>query len=202
MKMCNLASLDPGFVISGRAGLNGGVTKLDRLVFEEFRHDWGELSVQAETLVGLNLFEGDPVNGAKRISSLTEHRKVSRERHFFRSAVLAAYEYRCCISGQMLPNMLVASHIKPYTACKGSNDRTNPENGLCLNVFYDKAFDRGLITVDTRLTIWVSPRVREFPDAFTERWLIDLQGGGISLPARFRPQREFLEYHNEKIFKR
>jgi putative restriction endonuclease len=132
---------------------------------------------------------------------LNNKSRVTRERVFFRRAVLSAYEYRCCISGQTLPDMLIASHIKPFNICRSSGDRTTPENGLCLNVFYDKAFDQGYITIDPSLTIWVSPRVRDFPDAFTEQWLIDLQGSSIELPGRFRPRREFLEYHNEKIFK-
>lgn len=196
MRMQNFRALDP----KASSGL-GNVAKMDKAIFEEFRKDWGDLSLQAERITGLALFDADSVNGAKRISDLTDHKRVTWERVFFRKAVLAAYEYKCCISGQMLPNMLVASHIKPYKACRSGNDRMTPENGLCLNVFYDKAFDQGLITIDPSLTIWVSQAAKEYPDAFTEKWLLGLQGESIILPARFRPQNEFLEYHNEKVFK-
>jgi len=195
-RMQNFRTLDPRMP----SGL-GHTAKMDKAIYEEFRHDWGELSVQAEQITGLDLFSADPINGAKRISDLTDHKKVTRERYFFRIAVLSAYEYRCCISGQTLPNMLVASHIKPYKACRSSNDRITPENGLCLNVFYDKAFDSGLITVDHDLTIRVSKKVDDYADAFTEKWLIGLRGESILLPERFRPQKEFLEYHNKKVFK-
>lgn len=196
MRMLNFRAIDPKAL-----GKMNHTAKMDRDVYEEFRHDWGTLSLQAEQITGLSLFDADPVNGAKPLSSLTDRNRVSRERHFFRSAVLSAYEYRCCISGQTLPAMLVASHIKPFQKCRSGSDRMNPENGLCLNVFYDKAFDQGYITVDPSLTIRVSKRVEDFPDAFTEKWLLGLQGESIILPSRFRPRDEFLEYHNDVVFK-
>ena len=179
----------------------GRIAKADRAIYEAFKHDWGELSLQAEQITGLDLFDADPVNGAKRLSSLTNRSQVSRERQFFRRAVLSAYEYRCCISGQTLPDMLIASHIKPFNICRSSSERTTPENGLCLNVFYDKAFDQGYITIEPDLTICVSQKVHDFPDAFTEQWLINLQGESITLPERFRPREDFLAYHNKEIFK-
>lgn len=196
MRMLNFRAIDPKAL-----GKINHAAKLDRIIFEEFQHDWGALSLQAEEITGLDLFDSDPLNGAKPLSSLTNKNKVSRERQFFRKAVLSAYEYRCCISGQTLPAMLVASHIKPFQKCRSSGDRTSPENGLCLNVFYDKAFDQGYITIDPSLTIRVSPKVQDFPDAFSEQWLIALEGESISLPQRFRPQKEFLEYHNDVIFR-
>lgn len=195
-RMQNFRAVDPR-----QASSLGRIAKMDRAVFEEFQHDWGALSLQAEQITGLDLFDADPLNGAKPLSSLTNHGKVSRERHFFRRSVLAAYEYRCCISGLTIPSMLVASHIKPFKVCRSTNDRTTPQNGLCLNVFYDKAFDQGLITVEPDLTVRVSTKVQAFPDAFTEKWLLSLEGESILLPSRFRPQKEFLEYHNNKIFK-
>lgn len=179
----------------------GRIAKMDRAIFEEFQHDWGALSLQAEQLTGLALFDADSLNGAKRLSDLTDHKRVTRERLFFRKAVLAAYEYKCCISGQMLPAMLVASHIRPFKACRSSSDRMAPENGLCLNVFYDKAFDQGYITVDPSLVIRVSKKAQDYPDSFTKKWLLDLEGESILFPSRFMPRREFLEYHNDKVFK-
>lgn len=196
MRMQNFRAIDP----NAPSGLKRAA-KMDRAIFEEFRLDWGALSLQAEQITGLALFDADPLNGAKRLSSLTNRSQVSRERQFFRRAVLASYEYRCCISGQTLPDMLIASHIKPFKICRSSTDRTTPENGLCLNVFYDKAFDQGYITVEPDLTIRVSQKAREFPDNCTESWLLSLEGESIILPSRFRPRREFLEYHNDAVFK-
>ena len=71
--------------------------------------------------------------------------------------------------------MLVASHIKPYSQCRSEADRVSPDNGICLNTFYDKAFDRGLITITPSMKIYVSPIILDSPqDAFTARWLASL----------------------------
>lgn len=199
MRMQNFASIDPDSKIKGLSR----AAKSDYAIFEEFRHDWGNLSLLAEKITGLTLFDADPVNGAKPISSLTDKNKVSRERHFFRAAVFASYDITCCISGLQMPNMLVASHIKPYSKCRSSCERTDPQNGLLLNAFYDKAFDFGLITVDTNYKIHISPTVKHHSEnEFTKKWLLDLEGHSIIVPSRFQPEKHYLEYHNDMIFRR
>lgn len=49
---------------------------------------------------------------------------------FFRKSVLASYNCRCCITGDPIPELLVASHILPWG--KYPEHRLNPRNGLCL----------------------------------------------------------------------
>lgn len=158
MRMRNFRYIDPKV----SSGLKN-VAKADRMIYEEFKHDWGSLSLEAETLTGLAIFDSSPLQGAKPLSSLTNHGRVSRERHFFKQAVLAAYDDRCFISGCALPQMLVASHIKPYSQCRSEADRVSPDNGICLNTFYDKAFDRGLITITPSMKIYVSPIILDSP---------------------------------------
>lgn len=43
------------------------------MIYEEFKHDWGSLSLEAETLTGLAIFDSSPLQGAKPLSSLTNH---------------------------------------------------------------------------------------------------------------------------------
>jgi putative restriction endonuclease len=159
------------------------------------------LSLEAERLTGLALFDATPLNGARPLSTLTDKNRVSRERHFFRASVFASYENTCCISGMTIPAMLVASHIKPFRSCRSAAERTDPANGLLLNTFYDKAFDQGLITVLPDYTVRCSSLVKEQVDPFTRRWLIELEGQPIHLPDRFYPEKTYLEYHNQMIFK-
>ena len=204
MKICNLAYLDPEFRASGRMGLSGGVSKLDREVYAEFAGDWPRLSSEAEELVQLPIFDlVEPVyNGPGRQKKKT-YAEISdkQARRFFRKAVMSAYEGRCCISGLTVPQMLIASHIKPYAVSDRATERANPANGLCLNAFYDRAFDQGLMTVLPDLTILVSKQVK---DAYTEEaaktWLYSVEGKKIERPARFAPRKDLLEYHNEYVF--
>ena len=124
-------------------------------------------------------------------------------RRFFRKSVIAAYEGRCCISGMTIPQMLIASHIKPYAVSDLQTERANPANGLLLNAFYDRAFDQGLMTVLPDLTIIISDQVKEvYTDERTREWLYAIEGTKIKRPARFAPKRDLLEYHNEYVFLR
>ena len=204
MKICNLAYLDPEFRASGREGLSGGITKLDREVYAEFSGDWPRLSHEAEQLIQLPLFDlAEPIyNGPGRQKKKT-YAEISdkQARKFFRKAVMTAYEGRCCISGLTIPQMLIASHIKPYAVSDVKTERANPANGLCLNAFYDRAFDQGLITVLPDLTILVSRQVK---DAYTEeaarKWLYSVEGKKIEKPTRFAPRKDLLEFHNAYVF--
>ena len=205
MKICNLAALDPDFLASGRVGLSGGISRLDREVFAEFSGDWQRLSALAEELVGLSLFDlATPVyNGPVRQKRKSYAEIADKQaRKFFRKSVIAAYEGRCCISSMTIPQMLIASHIKPFYVCD-KTERANPANGLLLNAFYDRAFDQGLMTVLPDLTIRISDTVRDvYADEKTLDWLFGVEGTKIRRPSRFAPNRDLLAYHNEYIFLR
>ncbi|MCM1233036.1 MAG: HNH endonuclease [Ruminococcus flavefaciens] len=201
LRMRNFQFLDPRVTGEGKKGMSH-VAKMDKEIFAEFQNDWGELATMAEEIVGLALFDGTPEQGAKPLSSLTDRNKVSRERHFFRASVLTSYEQKCCITGLTLPTLLRASHIKPFNECRGSSERTDPHNGLLLNVLHDWAFDQGLITVTKDYRIWVSQTVKDYAnDAFTIASLVNLEGTKIVLPRDFVPAPDCLEYHNDNIFK-
>ncbi len=201
LRMRNFQFLDPGVTGEGKKGMSH-VAKMDKEIFIEFQNDWGELATTAEEIVGLALFDGTPEQGAKPLSSLTDRNKVSRERHFFRASVLTSYEQKCCITGLTLPTLLRASHIKPFNECRSSSERTDPHNGLLLNVLHDWAFDQGLITVTKDYRIWVSQIVKDYAnDDFTIASLVNLEGTKIILPRNFIPDIDCLEYHNDNIFK-
>ena len=86
MKICNLAALDPDFLATGRVGLWGGISKLDREVYEEFSQDWESLSVKAERIVGLPIFDiAEPVyNGDSRRKKSYAEIADKQARKFFR----------------------------------------------------------------------------------------------------------------------
>lgn len=80
---------------------------------------------------------------------------------FFRSRILSAYDYRCCVTGLTVRPLLVASHIIPWS--EDAANRLNPRNGLCLNALHDRAFDRGLMWIEPDFTIRFSPYLNESP---------------------------------------
>lgn len=95
-----------------------------------------------------------------------------------------------------------ASHIKPWSVSNIKTERTNPSNGLCLNAMHDKAFDRGLITIDKNYRIVNSRYIKDaVMDEKTREWFAFYNGKEIILPDKFLPGKEFIQYHNDVIFK-
>jgi putative restriction endonuclease len=117
---------------------------------------------------------------------------------YFRNTLLENYEHQCCVTGLRVDQPLVASHIKPWSDADPASERLAADNGLLLNAFHDRAFDKGLMTIDDKYHIIVSRKVKK--DDVTKRWLFDFEGQTIQMPRRCRSRREFIEYHNDVVF--
>ena len=98
--------------------------------------------------------------------------QVRVNQSFFRRAVLASYQGRCCMSGVNHPRLLVASHIVPWS--QDVANRLNPRNGLCLSALHDRAFDSGLISLNNDYQVIISDKLKHKADAFTEMNLLSL----------------------------
>lgn len=205
MKLCNLASFDPLHQERGIKGLSGASSK-DREVWNQFANDWDTLAYESEKLIaerrGMSIEEAADIRESELPRAGKERERMVRQRvnqSFFRSAVLAAYEGRCCMTGIAMPELLVASHVIPWAIHEAA--RVNPQNGLCLNAFHDRAFDRGLITLTEEWKIQVAPRLlKSGTDEATQQWLVSFEGKPIRLPHRFRPEMEFVRWHRENCF--
>jgi putative restriction endonuclease len=189
----------------GIVGLSG-TTKLDEQVWQEFAFDKKKLAEESERLISkfsrkgkkeTVIVENDWRVG-KDVLRLTKTRTYQ---NYFRDSVVGIYDKRCCITGLQTPELLIASHIVPWS--KDEGNRLNPENGLCLNTLHDKAFDTGLLTVTTDYTIRISKRLLSEPNkSVTESYFKVYDGRNITLPERHHPNRDFLDYHNRHIFEK
>ena len=74
----------------------------------------------------------------------------------FRSALLDYWQGKCCITGLDVPELLRASHIRPWAKCETDEQRLDVFNGLLLAPHLDALFDGGLMTVDEDGTVRVS----------------------------------------------
>jgi putative restriction endonuclease len=205
-KLANFASLDPFLQKRNIAGASHG-SKLDAEVWNEFNSDWDKLAFESEKLLaqkagkqveevsGVDLFDL-PKAGKERESVV----KVRVNQSFFRKAVLAAYNYQCCITGLEIPELLNASHIIPWSISEAN--RVNPRNGLCLNAIHDRAFDRGLLTITPEYTVKVSKSIKLVSVSnAVQDFLLRYDGLEINKPARFLPDPKFLKYHNRNVFR-
>ena len=207
MKLVNFASLDPAITSTGRSGL-GNASALDREVWGEFHADWESLALECQQLRD-QLGNAGEIPDADAEDSLLvpddftgETRRVVTEQrikqHFFRRAVLSSYRGRCCMSGLSEPRLLIASHIVPWS--KDKANRLNPSNGLCLSALHDKAFDKGMLTLDDDFRVVLAPRIVRSDEPFIRDVLQPLAGKQIGLPERFVPDRSFLATHRELVF--
>ncbi|MBK6386620.1 MAG: HNH endonuclease [Rhodoferax sp.] len=116
----------------------------------------------------------------------------------FRKAVLASYDATCCISGLKHEKLVIASHIVPWA--EDTQNRLNPQNGLCLSALHDRAYDQGLITVMPDYKVRVSPKLKAAKgDLFIKDSLLRFDQQAIRLPERFSPHPEFLRKHAKRF---
>jgi hypothetical protein len=94
----------------------------------------------------------------------TETERIAVQRvgqNLFRAALLDYWQGRCCVTGLAVPELLRASHIKPWAACESDNERLDVFNGLLLAPHLDALFDGGWITFSDDGEGWVSPSLDE-----------------------------------------
>lgn len=77
----------------------------------------------------------------------------------FRRTLLEFWSGRCAINGLDQPELLRASHLKPWAACTTDAERLDPYNGLLLSVHWDAAFDSGLATLEEDGTLLLSDQL-------------------------------------------
>ncbi len=182
-------------------------SELDEVVWNEYSKDWERLAYESEMLKAkfLNQTLEDFVGiGTTDFPEGLDRMAMAKQRvnqSFFRSSVLASYNQKCCITGLNIPELLVASHIVPWSI--DTQNRTNPCNGLCLNALHDRAFDAGFISVSMGYKIVVSEELKSFVSNVAVQDLIQkCDGKDLLLPDRFSPSKEFLEFHWANIFKK
>lgn len=207
MKMANIASCDPSIIESGRSGLKGA-SKADREMWLEMSSDRAGFYLAATDAVlklyqshGLNSQDLEPLTQNSTDYSGNENLTLTKTRigqSQFRVAVLSAYDFKCCITVIDITELLVASHIVPWSM--DAANRLNPSNGLCLSALHDRAFDKGLITLNEQLEVTLSSKLLQK----TNRALADnfepYESKRINLPSKFMPSQQFLSHHRSHIF--
>ena len=113
-------------------------------------------------------------------------------------AVTDAYQRRCAITGEKTLPVLQAAHLKPY-ASGGEHLVTN---GLLLRSDIHTLFDSGYVTIDPDFRVNVSNHLyddygngKDYYKHHGEKLLI--------LPdhTQEQPAREFLQWHNENVYR-
>jgi putative restriction endonuclease len=204
-KLGNFASFDPKLRARGVKGLENA-SKLDKHIWNEYMQNWDEQFIESEKLLAkkkhttieqLNHIDLDnlkDIQGKERERLVT----IRVNQSLFRKIVLTNFNNQCCITGIKQTELLVASHILPWS--KHHADRLNPKNGLALNYLHDKAFDCGLLTITEDLKIKVSSSFLKNQDILSiKQNFIDYDGKSLIEPQKFFPDTEFLKIHNQSF---
>lgn len=208
IRLVNFASVDPALQARGVKGMDGGKNVV-KPIWDEFFHNQEELVFLSEqilaqkenTTIG-NKYQ-DILFDLKGLKGETVIREVKTRvnQSVFREMVLTNYTTKCAITGIDIPELLLASHIVPWSI--NENERLNPENGICLSALYDKAFDKGLIGINQNYQVILSASLKKKKEtSFYQNHFASIENLKIIDPIKYLPRKEFLEYHLDTIFDR
>jgi putative restriction endonuclease len=115
----------------------------------------------------------------------------------FSIEVRDAYQGACAITHEHSSPVLEAAHIRPYS--RGGEHRV--DNGILLRRDLHRLFDLGYVTVTTEYKFRVGSRLRQ--EFHNGRCYYELDNQLITLPEviSLRPNKQFLEWHEDVLFK-
>lgn len=119
----------------------------------------------------------------------------------FRKQLLDEFDYSCAVCSINKPNLLVASHILPYSRSNGVVEIAgNQENGLILCTMHDSLFESGnYITFDfSSGNIMISDKIEA--DFYKDYKLMQ----DLKLPKKYMTdnRKDFLFLHNQMFFQK
>ena len=194
MRLNNFASVDPFHQQRGIGGLTGGKKQVEP-IWNEFIDNKEELLFESERI----LAEKEKITIEDKFAETlrgTEHLKgeyklrevkIRINQNVFRQIVLANYDNKCAVTGIDIPDLLVASHIVPWS--KNEQERLNPENGICLSPLYDRAYDKGYIGINEKFEILLSADLKKKnKQAYHLKYFTSLTGTKIFMPKKYHIQ--------------
>ncbi len=206
LRLVNFAAIDPYHQERGVKGMAGGA-KQCQPIWDEFIQNKEALIFESERILAEREHITIEAKYQDILPDLTNFRgeekirevKTRVNQSVFRQIVVSNYSNRCAITGIDIPELLLASHIVPWS--KNENERLNPENGICLSALYDRAFDKGLIGITPSFEIVLSNDLKKkHKETYFSNHFEGLDKKKIVLPERYLPKKEFLEYHLDEIF--
>ena len=111
--------------------------------------------------------------------------------------VTDTYERRCAVTQEKALPALEAAHIQPVA----QEGKHRIDNGLLLRSDVHKLFDAGYVTVTPDYKFRASRKLKD--DFNNGEEYLRLNGSGIWLPrdSGSRPNREFLQWHSDTVFR-
>lgn len=113
----------------------------------------------------------------------------------FRDALLDYWQGKCCVTDLDVPELLRASHIRPWAQCESDEQRLDVFNGLLLAPHIDALFDSGLLTFDgsgvARLSSEITNAQRQQLGLISEMSVKHLRD----------EHRKYLDFHRNNVWR-
>lgn len=141
-----LSRISDGFKSAGTAFLAGSEKTLGNLLSNASRlaRTLPDLPQQTyEQAVAEELFSLNKESGTTEVERLVRQRVGQ---NVYRANLMDYWGGACAVTGIAIPELLRASHSKPWSDCSTDADRLNVFNGFLLVANLDALFDRHLMT--------------------------------------------------------
>ncbi len=209
LRLSNFASCDPLLQGRGIKGMDAHKKKC-QIYWDEFFENKERLVFESEQILSKyqdttiehkydDILSNIPkdIKGESRLKEV----KTRVNQNFFRKMVLANYDNKCALTGIDIKELLIASHIIPWSV--NDKERLNPENGICLSTLYDKAFDCGLISFDDDYKLIFSKELQSNMDkVYYNKYFDSIKHNKLIIPNKYKPNTKFLEWHRDTILKK
>lgn len=143
-----------------------------------------------EATVAGQLAQLPPNLGGTEVERLVRQR-VGQQK--FREAMLDYWGGACAVTAVALPEVLRASHAKPWAECASDAERLDVFNGFLLVANLDALFDRFLISFDDDGGLLISPTLTD-----EVRSCLELHPG-VALRWLSDPHRVYLAWHRLRL---
>lgn len=126
----------------------------------------------------------------------TEVERIVRQRigqDAYRKAMLNYWGNACAVTGLQMPEVLKASHAKPWAECETDAERLDVYNGLLLTANLDALFDRFLISFDEAGRIIISKVISD-----SQKALLNIHEG-MQLRWISQEHESYLKTHRQQL---
>jgi hypothetical protein len=113
---------------------------------------------------------------------------------FFRGNLLKLWQGKCAVTGTQIPEILKASHIKPWRS-SDMTEKLDPFNGLLLVPNLDTLMDIGLISFADNGEILISPKL---PESDRTKLHVHRELHLLSIHLQSLP---YLDFHRAQLFR-
>jgi putative restriction endonuclease len=208
IRLSNYAACDPYHISRGVKGMVAGIKKCQP-IWDEFANNREALLFESERILAeiehktIEAKFNNLLQDIKDLKGETKIREVKTRvnQNTFRLIILANYNKQCAITGIDIPDLLLASHIIPWSV--NEQERLNPENGICLSALYDKAFDKGLIGINTNYKVVLSSVLKNnINKEYYVKFFAPIDKINLKLPQKHFPNPQFLQWHLDCVFEK